>query len=651
MRLITAIKLPLIVLSILSTVLSSAQDIKTIIRPNDSTTGRSAFGYAVAIRGDWAVGSAILKDSTIYAEGAVYVFHKSDSGWVQHQKLIPPPDTRGSRYGGDCRITDSFIFIADPYPRVGDTTGNGYIHIFKLIGNQWVYHQWIREANSPYRTGLAKRIDVYDDVLVAGFPDDATGAIGAGSILIYRYSPFKDKWIKEKILRPDTIAAQGFGFAVAVIRDRIFVSSDKKVPGVKYAGSVSIYNYRHQDWIPGQVIGNPFKGPTANGFGWQLDAYDSTLAVSAIYEDDSLVKYGGSVYIYKDRSGYQFEKKFIEPQPNIDSHMGTGIGLYNDMAVIGDHSYAAGTGRGFYIEDVLADSATVKQLFCPNNAYSFMYGTDVDVHGNQAILGAPAYSNPFHYPFAHILEWCGLPVIGGMKDRYCVGDSIHLFAGCEQDSAVWHKRQGIIGIGNKIHLRATVSDTVWLELFSGMDLHGYDTISYEVVPDPVPTFTSDTTCLGDSVTFTNVSNAATGSLYYWDFDDDGVEDDTTSGDTRYFYPSAGTYPVYLDIVTKGCMAHYAGNVVVENCVGIEKTETPSIRIYPNPATRQVTVEMPSADFEWMVVYNSMGAEMQTVDVSRLGTVHLRTDWPAGIYFVTLRSESRIWTQRIVVSLP
>ena len=61
-------------------------------------------------------------------------------------------------------------------------------------------------------------------------------------------------------------------------------------------------------------------------------------------------------------------------------------------------------------------------------------------------------------------------------------------------------------------------------------------------------FAAATECLGSTSNFLDLSeNIPSGSTYSWDFDGDGLEDDNTTGNTSYDYPSAGSYTARLEI--------------------------------------------------------------------------------------------------------
>lgn len=85
---------------------------------------------------------------------------------------------------------------------------------------------------------------------------------------------------------------------------------------------------------------------------------------------------------------------------------------------------------------------------------------------------------------------------------------------------------------------------------------------------PVPDFTADTVCLYTPTSFTDLSTNLDTSAqftYAWDFNNDGITDDTTKGNTTHLFPSSGTHTVTLIVNnTSGCMDTVTKTVYVDS---------------------------------------------------------------------------------------
>nr|WKN35760.1 SBBP repeat-containing protein [Tunicatimonas sp. TK19036] len=115
------------------------------------------------------------------------------------------------------------------------------------------------------------------------------------------------------------------------------------------------------------------------------------------------------------------------------------------------------------------------------------------------------------------------------------------------------------GPGNQDdHANAIAVDnqgSVYVTGWSTGDNNNYDyaTIKYSQTM-LLPDFTASDVCLGEATQFLdNSTGTSSNTQYSWDFDGDGLTDDTTAGDVSYTYSEAGTYQATLTL-TEGAEA-------------------------------------------------------------------------------------------------
>lgn len=138
------------------------------------------------------------------------------------------------------------------------------------------------------------------------------------------------------------------------------------------------------------------------------------------------------------------------------------------------------------------------------------------------------------------------------------------------------------------------------------DLGCSDTTLVTVTVTQLPTanFSSDFVCDGYATSFTDLSigNAAALSAWNWDFDNDGVTDNTQQNPTNVFAAS-GTYTVYLS---------------VEDANGCINDTTLDVTVNPNPVV----------DFDWAPVCFGDVMSMQDMSSIILGS-NVTYDWDFG----------------------
>lgn len=85
---------------------------------------------------------------------------------------------------------------------------------------------------------------------------------------------------------------------------------------------------------------------------------------------------------------------------------------------------------------------------------------------------------------------------------------------------------------------------------------------------PVPDFTADTVCVNTPTTFTDLSSNLDTNFaftYGWDFNNDSVVDDTTTGNTQHTFQTSGTHTVSLIVNnTNGCVDTIVKTVYVDS---------------------------------------------------------------------------------------
>ena len=126
-----------------------------------------------------------------------------------------------------------------------------------------------------------------------------------------------------------------------------------------------------------------------------------------------------------------------------------------------------------------------------------------------------------------------------------------------------------------------------LNVRTGNEVWGLtETVLFSICDGALSDFSADTVCLGDPMTFVDLStNISAGDVYAWDFDTDGIEDNTNAGNVTFTYPSPGTFLATLRIDRGACPAYKQLIVVVEdpNAVtidaGLDQTVCPDETVF------------------------------------------------------------------------
>jgi hypothetical protein len=153
-----------------------------------------------------------------------------------------------------------------------------------------------------------------------------------------------------------------------------------------------------------------------------------------------------------------------------------------------------------------------------------------------------------------------------------------------------------------------------------------------------------------ALTFTDLSAYAPTS-WHWDFGDGGVSQDTSP---VHAYAAPGVYEVCLAV----CNPNACDTLCREVRVGLVGTQPPpqqappGIKIWPNPATGEVEIALPSGEGWGSVrVHTATGTLVRAFEgvTDREVLTFEVGDWPAGVYFVSAVDRERgVVAARLVV---
>ena len=155
---------------------------------------------------------------------------------------------------------------------------------------------------------------------------------------------------------------------------------------------------------------------------------------------------------------------------------------------------------------------------------------------------------------------------------------------------------------------------------------------------------------GGGFQFTDVSTTMTGVIvsWLWDFGDGSV---STIQNPIHIYPDTGNYIVCLTITNNGACSNTTCQPLSFTVGQKEVTINNEVKIYPIPAKRFFTVELPTNFISpEIVVTDIVGKKIILVDDVQQNKVKVLTDeLNSGVYFVSVSSKGqKVFTKRIVV---
>ena len=293
----------------------------------ESRGGQEYFGTAVTVEGrtivvsspDHAKDVTNRLESNITAAGALYVFDRTNAGWIQTQKIVANDRELGSWLGNSVAICGNNI-IAGAIGGDHDANGGsrmeaaGAAYIFERSGGKWLQTQKLVAADrSPYDE-FGFSVAISGDYAVVGARrvtekkgDEDNGAYTGNAYIFKRNAA--GGWSQQMKIDPDDRTNGDYlGTAVGISGDYLIVSApgqdtDSLGNYMPNAGAIYVYYLdKKGNWILSDKI-STFLKHQLDGFGHAAAISDCNIIGTSWVdqtdeEDKNAITNAGSAHIF-----------------------------------------------------------------------------------------------------------------------------------------------------------------------------------------------------------------------------------------------------------------------------------------------------------------------------------------------------------------
>ena len=185
-----------------------------------------------------------------------------------------------------------------------------------------------------------------------------------------------------KLLPDDGEDPGWFGVAVALQGDLAIVGEFSDVTGHDGEGAVYVF-----DAVTGQQLAKLLPNDVTVTFGVDIAVEGDTLAIGA-HDDFERAYRAGAVYIFDLATGQQRYKLFA-PDATEQDQFGLSVDIHNGVVIVGAafNDIAYNNSGSVYLFDA-ASGQLIDQWQSPDPATAQLFGRDVAIHGDTAIVGA-----------------------------------------------------------------------------------------------------------------------------------------------------------------------------------------------------------------------------------------------------------------------
>lgn len=291
-------------------------------------TFQQGFGYNVSADGEWLAVAYRLDNSRNIHEGSVYIYRRTETGFVLFQILRA--DSIQSLLLGtiDLELKGDLCIVSSTSDPVPNQIVTGAVYVFRFDGAAWRWEARLEpnDAQLPLGNAFGISLGIADSnsILVGAFSDSVpTPLPGVPSSrprftqrgAIYAFTKGPSGWTQtQKIKTHHPMASEGFdaewtrcGLEIAISGDTAIIGNRQRMPLLLFVGGLFHANTLRRDsqgiWHEsGQII--HLGGHYREEFGYSVAIEGDLMAIGAPVEAQNVSWVRpGYVYVYRRVAG------------------------------------------------------------------------------------------------------------------------------------------------------------------------------------------------------------------------------------------------------------------------------------------------------------------------------------------------------------
>jgi len=289
------------------------------------------FGSSVSISGDYAIVGALADDDNGSFSGSAYIFKRIGSTWIEQQKLLASDGAEDDYFAGFLSISGDYAIIG-AVGSDGIVSESGAAYIFKRTDTIWVEEQKIFASDGAWFVGFGHPAISGDYAIVGASGDDENGE-DSGAAYIFRRD---SSWVEVTRLKPnDADTGDRFGSSVSIFGDYAIVCASSSDGNVSNSGSAYIFKRENNNWFQKQKI-FASDGAAGDGFGLFSVSISEGYAIVGAFGDDDNGNSSGSAYVFRktDTTWVQEHKLTASDGAEGDS-FGISVSISGEYAIVG----------------------------------------------------------------------------------------------------------------------------------------------------------------------------------------------------------------------------------------------------------------------------------------------------------------------------
>ncbi|MEM8485969.1 MAG: choice-of-anchor D domain-containing protein [Bacteroidota bacterium] len=345
------------------------------------------FGTTVAIEGDIAVvGAPIHDNQSSIDEGAVYVFEKVGTDWVERVKLAASDGASGYEFGRAVDIAGGEIAVG----AAGANNQQGAMYLFSRSGDTWFQTNIVTasDGDAGDKFGTALAFTGFD--IITGAPED-NNVNGVRAGVVYIYLREGAGWEERaRLLASSRLVQPAFGAAVAIDGDYAVVGAkgDTGAPGAAY-----VYFREGENWTQQTELSASDSQP-GDQFGVSVAISGAYIVVGASGDDNERGTDAGAAYVFlKGSETWSEQARLIAGDGEGGDAFGGQVAIDGDLIGVGaplDNNVRGEDAGGVYVFQ-RSGAAWLQQakVTASDGIAGDFFGVGLDLQQTTLVAGAP----------------------------------------------------------------------------------------------------------------------------------------------------------------------------------------------------------------------------------------------------------------------
>ena len=367
------------------------------------TASEDQFGISVAISGNFAISGAQQDDDIAPNAGAVYVFERAGTLWLQRKKLTTDDAKAGDMFGNAVAMDGTTVLVGAPgVDEAGPEAGAAYI--FVQVGDEWIQQARLIGSDIGIFDQFGSAVAVHGDTAVVGaYGKDEVGTDSGAAYVFIRNGA---SWTQQaKLVHPGAVPGDQFGFAVSVYDDNILVGAHESDAAGPDSGAVYLFTRNGGTWIQDLLI-LPNDIGIGDRFGYSISLTNGAAIIGSPREDRSLNDLGAAYVFVETRDAWVQQAKLTASDGDAGDEFGSAVAIHEDTAIVGawkdnhplqdphdDPNVLIDRGAAYsFLRDGLS-WVQKRRIEAAGTNRSDLFGAAVAIKGSFAIVGASGSDN------------------------------------------------------------------------------------------------------------------------------------------------------------------------------------------------------------------------------------------------------------------